>query len=131
MLLDTIFYSEKNLLRKIALLVTIPCAVLPIMMATAGLMSAAIKPILFQYDFVLFCLVYIIYGYGLIISYKLHRVIYPLLVFLIHVCSILFFVFEFRANWLGYLSIGSIMATSLTNQYYRIGSVACNEDCVK
>lgn len=129
MIQDSVFFSEKGTFRKTALLFTIPCAILPIMMAAAGLMSVPFTPLLFQYDYVLFGSVYGVYLYGLYLSWRTHRKLLPFGLFAINLLSVLVFMFGNQAEWLGYSSVISIMATSVTNQYFRAGSVSCNEDC--
>jgi hypothetical protein len=127
---DFIFHSERNLLRKLALLLTIPCAILPIIFSTAGLMSGHIQPMLFSGDYVLFGFVYLLYFYGLLVSFRAHRKIIPYLIFALHVCLMVVFTRGAKENWWAYLSIVSSMATSVVNQYYRIGSIVCNDDCL-
>ena len=129
MIQDSVFLSERKLFRKTALLLTIPCAILPIMLATAGLMSVPFAPLLFQYDYVLFGLIYGIYFYGLYLSWQTHGKRLPFGLFTIHLLSVFAFVFGNQAEWLGYLSAISIMVTSISNQYFRVGSIACSKDC--
>ncbi len=109
------------------MLITIPCAILPIMMATGGMLSIPFSPLLFRYDFLLFSVVYVTYSAGLYFSWQQHHRLIPFLVFIVHACALAGFVFIAHPEWLSYLSILSIMATSLSNQYYRTGSTACAE----
>ena len=127
MVTDHLFYSEKKPFRKIALLFTIPCAIVPIMMATAGIMSIPFSPLFFKYDFILWGMVYFIYTYGLFISWLIHRNWLPFLVFVVHLTFLFFFVFWVQEDWLAYAAIVSIIATSLSNQYFRLGSFECHE----
>ena len=130
MIQDSVFFLERKVIRKAALLLTIPCAILPIMLATAGLMSKPVSPLLFHRDYILFGLIYGIYFYGLYLSWQTHRKLLPLGLFAMNILSLFAFAFANQAEWLGYLSVMSIMATSVSNQYFRVGSIACNEDCV-
>lgn len=84
---DLVFQSEKRVLNKIALLFTVPCAILPVMMATAGVISVPFAPMFFQYDFLLFGSIYAIYTYGLYLSWQKHRKFLPFLLFVIHLLS--------------------------------------------
>ncbi len=129
MMQDSAFHSEKNLIRKVALLFTIPCAILSIMLATTGLMSVSFTPLFFQYDYVLFGVIYVTYFFGLYLSWQIHGKLLPFGLFVIHLLSVFTFVFVSQAEWLGYLSVISLMATSISNQYFRVGSFICNEDC--
>lgn len=128
MITDSLFHTERNPLRKIAMLLTIPCAILLIMVASAGVMSIPFKPLFFENDFVLFGIVYLLYGYGLFLSFKVHRNLMPFLFFISHIAVILIYIFQRQAAWIGYVSIISIMLTSVSNQYYRTGSIEC-KDC--
>lgn len=129
MILDTLFYTEKKLARKIAMLVTIPCAILPILVATAGIMSIPFSPLFFHHDYLLFGGIYAVYFFGLFLSWQTHKKWISFALFLVHLSSVFVFIFDDQAEWLAYVSITSIMATSISNQYFRIGSVACDKEC--
>jgi hypothetical protein len=129
MILDALFYSEKKPIRKIALLFTIPCAILPIMLATAGLLSTPLNPLFFEHDYLIFGAIYLVYFYGLFLSWQTHRKWIPFALFLVHLLFVFAFIFGEQTNWLVYLSIITIITTSLTNQYFRLGSTACGSDC--
>lgn len=60
---------------------------------------------------------------------RFHFFDHPLGIFSIHLVLVYSFVFLQQEEWLGYAVITSIMASSLSNQYLRIGSFACNEGC--
>lgn len=126
-LTDKAFHTESNPFRKIALLLTIPCAILPIIMATGGMMTAFKEPTFFKNDFILFGLVYLIYVYGIVLSWKIHRKIVPFVILLIHLASLFYYSVISPIEFLGYVAVVSIMATSIVNQYYRTGSFECNE----
>jgi hypothetical protein len=127
MITDSLFFSEKKPLKKIALLFTIPCAILPAILATAGLMSIPFKPLFFKYDFFVFGASHIVYAYGLFLSWQLHRTCLPFGLFALHLVSLFLYVFLAQVEWVGYVSILSIMGTSLINQYFRVGSLECSE----
>ncbi len=127
MLIDTLFFAEKSPVRKVALLLTIPCAILPILMATATMMAIPFTPMLFKYDVVLFAFVYLLYGFGLFLSWSSHRKAFPILLFILHLIVLSIYSFSNQFEWLGYTSIISIIATSVSNQYFRMGSADCNE----
>jgi hypothetical protein len=129
MILDTLFYSEKKPFKKIALLFTIPCAILPVMLATAGLLSTPFAPLFFEHDYLLFGAIYTLYFYGLFLSWQMHKKWVPFILLLVHLLFVLAFIFGEQTNWLVYLSIVTIMTTSLSNQYFRMGSTACSNDC--
>ena len=126
---DSIFFLEKKPVKKIALLFTIPCAIVPVMFAAAGLMSIPFGSLLFRFDFILFGAIYSIYFYGLLVSWQLHKNWIPFSLFAVNLLSLLFFIFHNPTEWLGYICVFSIMATSVSNQYFRVGTFACNEDC--
>lgn len=126
---DSTFYDERNLFRKAALFLTTPCAIQPILLSVMGMMSLSINPLLFQYDYLIFALIYSAYFYGLYLSWQVHSKIIPFGLFGIHLISVSLFNIIDQPEWLGYVSIISIMATSISNQYFRLGTIACNEDC--
>lgn len=128
MIFDSVFHNEHAWTRKIALLFTIPCAILPIMMSTAGFMSLPFGPMLFQFDFLLYGLVYLIYGYGLVLSWKTHGKLQPALLFMMHLVFLAYYIIIGQGEWSGYISVFSIIATSVVNQYLRIGNSEC-ADC--
>lgn len=129
MVTDTLFHTEKQSFRKIALLFTIPCAILPVLFTASVFMSIPFGGILFNGDFILFTPVYIVYGYGLIISRQMHRKTIPFLVFMLHAVSLMLYIFWRQASWLSYSIILTIIATSAVNQYYRFGVFSCTEEC--
>ncbi len=125
---DSLFYTQKAPIKKIALLFTIPCAILPILMATAGFLSIPFTPLFFKYDFVLFGGIYGLYGYGLFVSWQAHKSLIPFLIFILHLAITFIYAFYAPAQWLGYVSVISVIAASASNQYFRMGSFECN-DC--
>jgi hypothetical protein len=128
MSVDSLFHTERDFFKKTSLLFTIPCAILPILMATAGFLSIPFTPLFFKYDFILFSCIYTIYGYGLFVSWQAHRSLVPLVLFILHLIVTFMYAFYTPAQWLGYLAVISIIATSASNQYFRMGSFECN-DC--
>lgn len=133
MIIDSLFHRENKPLRKLAFLVTIPCAILPILIATAGFMSIPFEPLFFKNDIYLFSFIYLVYTYGLFLSWQYHRKWTPAILFAIHLISQFAFVKWGQFEWLGYLPIMTIIGTSLLNQYYRVGSLECNDplECSK
>lgn len=129
MVTDTLFHSEKKGLRKIALLFTIPCAILPVLFAASVFMSIPDGGLLFAGDFILFTPVYVMYVYGLLLSRQTHLKSAPLLVFMLHATSLVLYILWKQASWLSYTSILSIIATSAINQYYRFGVFSCTDEC--
>lgn len=127
MITDSLFHTEKKPLKKMALLFTIPCAILPILIATSGLMSVPFSPLFFKYDFIIFTGLYCVYSYGLLLSWYLHRRPLPFLIFTLHLIALISYIFFSQAGWLGYAALISIMATSISNQYFRAGSFDCKE----
>lgn len=125
---DSLFYTERDLLKKTALLFTIPCAILPILMATAGFLSIPFTPLFFKYDFILFGCIYALYGYGLFVSWQAHKNLVPFLIFLLHLVATFIYAFYVPAQWLGYVAVMTVIAASASNQYFRMGSLECN-DC--
>jgi hypothetical protein len=124
---DSLFYTERDLFKKTALLFTIPCAILPILMATAGFLSIPFAPLFFKYDFILFGSIDALYGYGLLVSWQAHRSLVPALLFILHLTVTSIYAFYTPAQWLGYVSVISVIATSASNQYFRMGSLECTE----
>jgi hypothetical protein len=123
---DKPFHQENQPLRKAALLLTIPCAILPIMMSAAGMMYAGREPVFFRYDGVIFGAVYLLYGYGLVLSWKLHRHWLPPLVFAGHLAALLYFALIDPVEWIGYFTVFSIMVASIINQFFRVGRIDCD-----
>ncbi len=125
---DSIFYSERKTVRKIALLLTIPCAIFPILMAAGSIMSIpGGSPIFFKHEPAFFGVLYFFYAYGLYLSWQKHRKLLPAAFFLLHLAAIFGFVVFAQAEWLGYTCFLSIMSTSVSNQYFRTGSFECKE----
>jgi hypothetical protein len=73
----------------------------------------------------LFLAIYIIYFFGLIVSWQRHRKAYPLLLFAFHLLFLGYHIFIKPTEWVGYVVVISVMATSILNQYFRIGSIEC------
>ncbi|HVM88817.1 MAG TPA: MerC domain-containing protein [Puia sp.] len=128
MVVDSLFYLEKNWFRKISLLITIPCAILPMLMAVSGLMTAFSSPLFFKHDYLLFAAVYLVYASGLYFSWQAHKKIYPILIFLAHLAGVFIAIKEPNSAWLPYFAIITLILTSVVNQYYRVGSFEC-KDC--
>jgi hypothetical protein len=125
---DSLFYIERNLLKKTALLFTIPCAILPVLMATSSFLSIPFTPLFFKYDYILFSCIYLLYGYGLFVSWQAHKSLVPFVIFILHLVITFVYAFYSPIQWLGYLAVITIIATSAANQYFRMGSFECN-DC--
>lgn len=127
MIADSLFHTEKKPVKKMALLFTIPCAILPVLIATSGLMSIPFAPLFFKYDFIFFIGIYCVYSYGLLLSWHLHRRWIPFVIFTLHLLALTGFIFFSQAGWLGYAAIIGILGTSVSNQYFRVGSFVCTE----
>ena len=125
MIIDNIFHEERRTFRKLALLSTIPCAILPIAMAGAGLMSVPFEPMLFPYDWILWTTIYIVYAWGLYFSWLHHKRLLPAIIFLLHLLSIGMYILSGQPEQAGFMSILSIVITSVANQYFRVGSLEC------
>jgi hypothetical protein len=125
---DHSFHRETRPLRKVAYLLTIPCAIVPILIAAAVLMYAFREPVFFRFDFIPFSILYFVYGYGLFLSLSKHKNPIPILLFILHLLSLAWFAFVVPLEWLGYLVVVFIMITSIVNQYFRNGSFEC-ADC--
>ncbi len=131
MIVDTVFYNEKSIFRKTALLVTIPCAILPVLMASSLLMSPWHKPVLFKGDFLLAIPVYVVYLIGLYLSYKKHNKWNPTMLFVLHLVALVAVQQRAYPALMPYVAIFSLILTSVMNQYYRTGSPACDESCFR
>jgi hypothetical protein len=125
---DQSFHRETRPLRKAAYLLTIPCAIVPILISAAVWMYAFREPVFFRYDFLPFSTLYLLYGYGLFLSWKMHRNPLPILLFAVHLVSLIWFAGIKPLDWLGYIVVVSVMCTSMVNQYFRYGSFEC-ADC--
>ena len=129
---DSLFFSEKSAFRKIALLSTIPCSMGLMMFASSLIMNSSYRPMFFENDKFLAAPFYLFYTYGLLISFKLHRKIWPFLLFGLHVFGLIIQQLLFNQDWLVYGVIVSILLTSVWNQHLRTGSAECNGiECVK
>jgi hypothetical protein len=126
---DHSFHQESRPLQKLAYLLTIPCAIVPIMISAAVLMYAFREPVFFRCDFLPFSILYLLYGYGLWLSWNRHRNVVPLLLFIMHLVSLIWFAVIEPLEWLGYIVVVSVMVTSIVNQYFRYGSFEC-ADCI-
>lgn len=131
MIVDALFLNEKSAFRKIALLITIPCAILPIIMAASLLMTNNDAPQLFSGDKWLALPVYLFYVAGLYFSYRLHRKLWPFTLFIIHILFLLAVQEGLWKTGMPYLAIFSILITSVVNQYLRTGSPACDDNCYR
>lgn len=132
MISDNLFLQSKPGLRKIALLLTIPCAILPMLMAAMGMMTHDESPLFFQHETYLFLLIYIGYAYGLGISWQAHRNLIPLSIFIAHIgMHGLFYYNQQDYSWITYMILITLILTSVLNQYYRIGTIACSEECTE
>ena len=124
---DLSFHAERNPVKKAALLLTIPCAIVGIMIAAAGMMVAWSSPLLFQGDFILFGIVYLFYAYGLVLSWRMHRSLAPSALAGLHFACLATYILAGQPEWSGYATVVSIMLTSIVNQYFRNGSLDCSE----
>lgn len=116
-------------LRKAALLITIPCAIFPILMAAYGMIQPEGEELLFRYDRLFFGIIYLLYGYGLYLSWQVHRKLTPALVFIVHLVAVVLLAIYPRQDWLAYVVLVGLIATSLVNQYYRLGIWGCDDSC--
>ena len=123
---DTLFHSERNLVHKWALLSTIPCAIVIMMFASSIIMSSVLKPVLFTNDYMIAVPLYVLYGYGLLRSYKHHRKILPIIVFVLHLIMILLQLMYLKSGPVVYFAIITILITSVLNQYFRTGTTTCD-----
>lgn len=119
--------ADKTVFGKVALLITVPCAIFPILFSTAGLMTIPFEPLIFENDFIIFLAIYLLYVYGLLLSWFRHKEWLPFFVFVAHTILMMLYIFSLQQTWLAYLSIFSIMGTSVANQYFRNGMLECNE----
>jgi hypothetical protein len=71
-------YLQMPRLRTIATALTIPCAVLPIIIAVTGIIFHASCPVFFKGDILVFLPVAVFYGWGILLNYHLHKNIFPL-----------------------------------------------------
>jgi hypothetical protein len=127
---DQIFHEERNALRKVGLLLTIPCAILPMLAASMGLMQPGNEPLFFAGDKLLFGIIYLFYAAGLWFSWKKHRNAFAAILFILHLSFQFLLLKQPLSEWIPYVVISSIILTSVVNQYYRVGTIACkNETC--
>lgn len=124
---DQSFHAESHPLKKAALLLTIPCAIVPIMIASAGMMVAWSSPLLFSGDFFLYGIAYMLYLYGLLLSYRVHRNLVPFALISLHLACLAIYILAGQPEWSGYATVFSLMLTSIVNQYFRNGSLDCAE----
>jgi hypothetical protein len=129
MLLDQIYHGERNWFRKTTLLLTIPCAIFPILLAVFGMMQPEGSPLFFAHDKILFAGIYLLYGAGLLFSFLRHRRLVPFFIFALHIGSLAALHAFPVQDWIAYIVLLSIIFTSLANQYYRVGVVYCGEEC--
>ncbi|MCU0382017.1 MAG: hypothetical protein MUE58_12585 [Chitinophagaceae bacterium] len=125
MVTDSLFHTEQRRFRKISLLFTVPCAILPVIMASAGLMSIPFEPMFFRYDWLLWLAVYGVYMAGMDFSWLHHRKLVPALLFVAHLVSLGLYLFAGQIDVFGYTTILSIIITSVSNQFFRVGSFEC------
>jgi hypothetical protein len=128
MVADNIFYNEKKWFRKFSLLLTIPCAIAPMLVATLGWLQPLGDPLFFYGEKIIFTLLYIFYLSGLFYSMYAHKHFLPLLIFLLHLAALFFFWYLEGKDWVSYPVIISLLATSMINQFFRIGTIACNSE---
>jgi hypothetical protein len=124
---DTQFHEARKIGEKVPLLLTIPCAILPILMACATFLSLPFEPMLFKGDHWAAGLLYVLYLVGLGLSFKRHRQWLPLLLFTAHILILWAYVNFTQDLLIGYLSVLSLIGTSVLNQYYRLGVWGCQD----
>jgi len=117
--------GKPNLVQTFALVLTVPCAIIPIMLATSGISTIPYGNMFFPRDWILFVSIYLVYAYGLYLSYQIHGNLLPFFAFFINVATVLFFVFLDQLNAFLIVAIISIMVTSICNQYYRNEFTSC------
>jgi hypothetical protein len=128
MIADNIFYGEKKWFRKFCLLLTIPCAIAPMLVATFGWLQPAGNPLLFMGEKIIFGLIYVLYMTGLVYSFIAHKHLFPLFIFLLHVAALITFWNMEGNDWISYPVILSLVAASIINQYFRVGAIDCTSD---
>lgn len=129
---DQLFFTERKPIRKIALLSTIPCSVGVMMFAVSLILNNKFTPVFFEGDTILALPFYGLYLYGLWLSYRQHRHIWPVLLFFIHIVSLFLYYLNSHNDWIVYSVILTILFTSVLNQYLRTGSPSCSQDvCIK
>lgn len=119
-------HAQTTFFGKAALLSTVPCAIFPILFSTAGFMTLPFEALLFEKDFILFGSFYMLYMYGLLLSWFNHKTWLPISLFVVHIMFLTTYVFHSQQTWLAYLTIFSIMGTSVVNQYFRTATFDCS-----
>jgi hypothetical protein len=66
MLADTLFHTYSSGWKKSALLLNIPCAILPMLMALGAFLSQPQEWAYFKFDILPATMVYVLYVYGLV-----------------------------------------------------------------
>ncbi|MCU0337647.1 MAG: hypothetical protein MUF12_07270 [Sediminibacterium sp.] len=113
-----LFYSTAKLL-------TVPCAILPMLLAVSSLMSIREGGMLFKNDYFFFGLFYVIYIVGLWQGYLQHKQVVTWIVFFTHVLALSTFVVVER-DLFGYVAVITLILTSATQQYHRMKYEECS-----
>lgn len=130
MITDSIFDQSKPGLRKISLLLTIPCAIMPMLLAAMGMMTSGDTPLFFQQEKIIFSLLYVGYASGLWFSWRVHHKALPIAIYLTHIgLLVLTYYNQQLYSWATYGVVITLILTSIVNQYYRLGTIACTDEC--
>lgn len=117
--------GEQSRWKRLALLSILPCYVLVALIAASSIMHLA-KPVLFKGDFILFGLILFVYALGIFLSYKQHLQIWPMLLMIATFSGMgIVMMAPVAEEWM-LLPLLLLIVTSVVNQYYRTGSIACN-----
>ncbi len=116
--MKSLFYSTAKLL-------TVPCAILPMLLAVSSFMSMNEGGMLFKNDYFFFGLFYIIYSVGLWQGYQQHKQVITWFVFFIHLLALITFVLA-ESDVFGYIAVFALILTSATQQYHRMRFEECS-----
>jgi hypothetical protein len=117
--------GEPSRWKRLALLSVLPCYVLVALIAASSIMHLA-KPVLFKGDFVLFGFILFVYAIGIFMSYKQHLQIWPMLLMVATFSGMgIVMLAPVAEEWM-LLPLLLLILTSVSNQYYRTGSIECN-----
>ena len=123
---DNILYAEKNLFKKIALVMTVPCNIFPAMLTVAGFLNIPYGYMLFPYDTILYGAFGFLYIAGLWFSFRLHKKILPLLFGVVNIAAVLYYIWFQQAGVCVVIAIIATMGSSISNQYYRTYTAGCS-----
>jgi hypothetical protein len=89
------------------------------------MMVAWNSPLLFAGDYLLFGMAYLLYFYGLVLSYRIHRSPAPIALALLHIACLAIYLLGGQPEWSGYGTVFTLMLTSIANQYFRNERMEC------